>query len=144
MNSVVEILLFLAGSFVGAWWFILFIQPLFYGFPRGLYWAAKGWTTWRVALLFLVNPIIWTTALVAVTIALTLHLPNVATYLSRSYGFLVGQIVGIFIPIWKAIFSRSVRIDMGRDFYAFIRPHLTPTGAVRIGVPPIHKGETKI
>ena len=142
MTGLLEMGLFLLGIFLGLWWSSVFLLPLFYGFPRGIFYVIKGWAKFRAPLLYLVTPVIWTVALFIIVLLLVIFAPNIVAYLNSSRGFALGQIVGIGLLIVRAIFSRSTHIDMSLDFYDFIRPHLTSAGAVHVGAIPAIKANT--
>ena len=134
MNFLVEFFLFWIGVLLGIWRFGSVFLPILYGFPRGLYWAFRGWAKWRAPFIYLVSPVLWSVALIVITLVLFIFTPKVATYLTQSRGFAIGQFVGIGLLIVRVLFSRSTHIDMADDFYAFMGSHLTPAGATMVGV----------
>lgn len=133
MKLLLDMGLFLAGVFLGLLWASVFILPLFYGFPRGIYWSSRGLLKWRRPLIFLVTPLLWSVIIFAIGFLLAFFTPTISDYLLQSGGFVIGQAVGIGILIVRAIFSRSTHIDMSLDFYDCIRPDLTPAGVDHIG-----------
>lgn len=128
MSNVPELALLFTGVLLGIVWFRVIVLPPVYGFPRGLYWAARGWVRWRVPFRYLLIPLIGTVAFLAVALTVTIFLPDVANYLPQSGGFGVGLTVGILLEITRAIFSKSKRVAMTRDFTGFMKCHLTVAG----------------
>lgn len=129
---IVEAGLFLAGIFLSIWWFSVIILPIVYGFPRAFSWVARGWAKWRAPAYYLLTPVIWTIVFTATIIVTRVYWPGVVEYLRHSRGFDVGQLLGLFIAIGRALFSKSARRDINRDFLDFMIPHITRTGVAVI------------
>lgn len=129
---VVEAGLLFAGIFFSIWWFSVIILPIVYGFPRAFYWVARGLAKWRAPAYYLLTPVIWTIVFTATIIVLQVYWSGVVEFLRHSRGFGVGQLLGLFIAIGRAVLSKSARLDMSRDFLSFMIPHLTPTGVAAI------------
>lgn len=149
MSAILDFGLFLVGIFLGVFWFSVIGLPLAYGFPRALYWAARGRARWRGALLYLMSPLIWNVVFLLVALFLTAFVPSVPNYLYESFGFWVGSNAGVVLAAGRAIFSKSARMDIDRDFRDFMRRHLTPSGVAAIGIGdelprnPIHRGHRR-
>jgi hypothetical protein len=131
MPVLPEIGLFIASVLLVTLWFSVIILPVFYAFPRALYWAMRGWAKWRGALAYLIGPLVWTIIFSGVAIALTFLTPSVTGYLRRSPGFNIGQTFGVIIALGRVVFSRSARLDISSDFSNLMSPYLTPRGEAR-------------
>ncbi|MGB8275702.1 MAG: hypothetical protein WCF16_10595 [Alphaproteobacteria bacterium] len=131
MSALLDIGLAFFGFSLGLWWFGVTILPIGYGLPRGLVWAYQGWVRWRAAFYYLISPIAWNIGFFAAALALTFFAPSAAKYVRESAGFTLGSDFGILFGLGRAILSRSGRRDLQDDFVAFMRPHLTPSGAAR-------------
>lgn len=125
---MLEFWLLIAGMFLGIWWFSVIVLPLIYAFPRSLYWSVRRWAKWRAPFLYFLPPLIWTVTFFGIALILVVYFPNIASYLLKSDGFNAGQLVGIALSVLRAIFSKSTRLDMTRDFYDFMKPYLTKEG----------------
>lgn len=128
MDLLIDIGLFALGFVLGIFWFSVIVLPIFYGFPRALIWAGRGWLKWRASFTYLVVPIVWTATLFVVAYIIDYFFPDAAEFLMKSAPFGWGQTAGILLSLVRAIFSRSTRADMSIDFLTFAQPHLTDTG----------------
>jgi hypothetical protein len=128
MSALLEIGLFFVGILLGILWFGVIVLPLFYGFPRALYWTLRRWANWRISLLYLLSPIGWTLGFAAVVLFMVPLLPEFATYLANSSPFMNGQVFGFLLSVCRASFFKSARYDIARDFSNFLLPHLTEQG----------------
>lgn len=129
---VVNVGLLLIGFALGVWWFSAVVLSLFYGLPRALYWAARGWCQWRAPLLYVASPVFWNVALLVIAFILVTLAPRVAAFLYTSWGFNLGATAGIVISLFRTLFSPSTRHDMRCDFADWVSRYLTEAGTARL------------
>jgi len=115
-----EIIFFIVGFLLGIWGFSILILPLVYGFPRAIYWTAKGLLKKSAIFSYLVSPILWTVIFVSLFFILSRFTPALANRFSESWGFQGGIVVGILLMIFRPLFSKSSRRDLQEDFWSFV------------------------
>lgn len=118
-----EIILFIIGLLLGTWGFSVLVLPLVYGFPKAIYWTAKGLLRRSSALSYLIIPIIWMIVFVSLFFVLGKLTPNIVNRLSESSGFQGGMIGGFVLMIFRA-FSKRGRRDLQEDFWSFVEKYI--------------------
>lgn len=114
------LLLFPLGLVAGAWLFSVQALPLFYGFPRSMYYWSKGLLTINASFKYLGVFILWFFGLLLFLLGLAVLLPSVFQILRNSTGFGIGSLIGFWGSLLR-IFSRSGRQDLDADFQDFCR-----------------------
>src|SRR6266542_1906755 len=104
MNTLIEIVLFVAGMIVGGIWFTGIILSLFHSLPRSIYWIAKGRLKPRACLTYIWVFFAWTGAFTVVILIVDWLFPQALVYLYNSAGFFYGQWFGM---LWYLAMSLS-------------------------------------
>ena len=128
MSVLLDIAMFLFGMLFGHLWFSVIVLPLVYGFPRALFWAARGWVKWWSPVRYLRSFWLWAGIFTGIALILTIFLPSVAAYMRDSFMLNFGSMWGGVLTAGYAIFSKSARQDLRHDFLEFMIPYLTSAG----------------
>jgi len=121
-----ELVLFALGFSLGIWFFTVVVLPVFYGVPKSLVWALRGWVRWRACAFYLIAPVLWNFVFFGAAAALVVFFPSAAIRLRESSGFGIGEPLGLRFSFGSTLFTASTRRNMRDDFLEFVRPYLTP------------------
>jgi len=121
-----EIVLFILGILFGAWWFTVIILPLFYGFPRTLWFTGKGVLRLKSSLHYFFIFFVWNIIFTTLIIVLWYFSPSIVDYLYNSQGFTYGQMLGVIGLLFRAT-TTGGRKDLHDDFWAAMEKYRCET-----------------
>lgn len=90
--------------------------PLVYGIPKSIYYVSKGQMKKASIIFYLKSFILWNFIFIAIAVILARFFPKVSNTLYNSWGFFVGQWIGIGWAI-SYMLSKKGRDDLNADFW---------------------------
>lgn len=140
-----EVLAFIVGVVTGLWAFSVIALPVFHGLPKATAWLLRGWVTWVAPAKYLLTVTLWSVLILIMIASLDAISPSLTGALLHSPGLGFGGLLGFWIiGAGGAIFSKSAKLDMHKDFQAFVAPHVTELGAVQVLSKPLARDGTDL
>jgi hypothetical protein len=125
----VHITLFVGTVGVMVFWLSNLLLSLFYGLPRSLVLCTRRKYSWKLPLHYVLSALIWMVVPTSLFIALGYFLqqyhPSWLAFLLTSWGFNVGQFVGV-AGFFLQLFTHRTRADTRIDFESIAQRYLLP------------------